>query len=159
MKAVLLLTAAISFIIFPQQPNDEIIIDSVLTRWHNAAAQADEDVYFGLMTDESIFLGTDATERWSKQEFIKWSEPYFNRDSAWKISAAKRFIIVRPGDFIAWFDEDLTTSMGPARGSGVLIKEGDEWKIAHYNLALTIPNDIIPQVKALVEESLSANKN
>jgi len=47
---------------------------------------------------------------------------------------------------MAWFDELLDTWMGACRGSGVLRKTSDGWKIAHYNLALTVPNEKMNQV-------------
>ena len=40
-------------------------INGVLDQWHIAAAQANFDKYFGLMTDDAVFIGTDATENWS----------------------------------------------------------------------------------------------
>src|SRR5690349_16554349 len=46
---------------------DEKAIGAVLDDWHAAAAAADEERYFGLMTEDSVFLGTDATERWDKK--------------------------------------------------------------------------------------------
>ena len=33
-----------------------------LDNWHKAAAEANYDNYFNAMSDESIFIGTDATE-------------------------------------------------------------------------------------------------
>jgi hypothetical protein len=41
----------------------------------------------------------------------------------------------------AWFDELLNTQMKICRGSGVLVKIGQEWKIKQYVLSMTIPND------------------
>jgi len=38
------------------------------------------------------------------------------------------------------------------RGSGVLIKEGNTWKIAHYVLSMTIPNDNIDEVVNIKEK-------
>jgi hypothetical protein len=38
------------------------------------------------------------------------------------------------------------------RGSGVLIKEGKNWKIAHYVLSMTIPNDTIDEVVKIKEK-------
>ncbi|MYH08244.1 MAG: nuclear transport factor 2 family protein, partial [Rhodothermaceae bacterium] len=41
-------------------------IESVLDDFHLAASEADYDRYFGHLAEESIFLGTDITERWTK---------------------------------------------------------------------------------------------
>ena len=58
---------------------------------------------------------------------------------------------------VAWFDERLrSTKYGEMRGSGVLIRRGDEWKIAHYNRAFTVPNalanDLVELRKELLEK-------
>jgi hypothetical protein len=46
------------------------------------------------------------------------------------------------------------------RGSGVLVKIGKEWKIKHYVLSMTIPNDNVTEVvkiKASIEDTLLKN--
>jgi hypothetical protein len=40
---------------------------------------------------------------------------------------------------------------GTCRGSGVLRKIGDDWRIAHYNLSFTIPNDAAADVVTLIK--------
>jgi len=131
-------------------------IDTLLTKWHHAAAVADAETYFGYLAENAIFLGTDAKERWTKGEFKKWAEPYFKRKSAWKIYATERNIYLSNDKTFAWFDEVLVAGFGPARGSGILIKIKDGWKIKHYNLAMTIPNEIVKDVKLMVEKQLNS---
>jgi hypothetical protein len=41
-------------------------------------------------------------------------------------------------------------SLGPSRGSGVLVKRPRGWKIAQYNPAIVIPNEKLDAVKAIV---------
>ena len=53
---------------------------------------------------------------------------------------------------MAWFDELLDTWMQLCRGSGVAVKTPDGWKIAHYVLSLTMPNDTIQEAIALKRE-------
>jgi hypothetical protein len=134
--------------------NEDRTIDSLLTKWHQSAKIADAENYFGFIKDDGIFMGTDATERWTKSEFMEWSKPYFNRESAWNIYSLNRQIFIHHTNTFAWFDEELYSDLGPARGSGVLLKENDGWKLAHYNLALTIPNEIVTEIKQLVEQEL-----
>ncbi len=62
------------------------VIDTVMNRWHHAAAVADEDVFFGLMTENCDYIGTDPSEHWKRDELKKWSEKFFQRDSAWDFS-------------------------------------------------------------------------
>jgi len=130
-------------------------IDRVLTAWHKAAAEADEIVYFGTLAPQAVFLGTDAGERWTKEEFEKWAAPYFQRSSAWIFRAEKRWITVAPDGRTAWFDELLySESYWTCRGSGVLRRIGGKWLICQYNLAFTIPNAVTREIKPLVEKAL-----
>jgi len=131
-------------------------IDTLLTNWHHAAAVADAKTYFGYLADDAIFLGTDVKERWTKVEFKKWAKPYFKRKSAWNIYATERNIYLSDDKTFAWFDEVLKAGFGPARGSGILIKTKGGWKIKHYNLAMTIPNETVKDVKSLVEKQLNS---
>lgn len=131
---------------------DEEKITTLLDNWHQAAATADEEVFFGSMTDDAIYLGTDATERWTKDEFEKWSKFAFDKESAWAFTPSKRTIYFSDNQKTAWFEESLDTWMGECRGSGVLRKEKGAWKIQHYNLAVTIPNDLVKCFVHLVEK-------
>ncbi len=117
-------------------------IGAVLDDWHDAAAKADLERYFGHLAEESVFLGTDATERWSKAEFLAYAKPHFDKGKAWSFKAKRRSVILASEAPLAWFDEDLETKgLGPARGSGVMVLKGGTWQIAHYNLTITVPNE------------------
>jgi len=118
-------------------------VGAVLDAWHGAAAAADEEKYFSFFTPDAVFLGTDATERWTRDEFRKWAHPHFAKGKAWSFRTVARWISFAPDRSVAWFDETLDTpNMGPCRGSGVLVRAGDAWKIAQYNLSIPIPNDL-----------------
>ena len=122
-------------------------VAAVLDDWHKAAAAADEPRYFGHFTADAVFLGTDATERWSRDEFRAWAKPYFSKGKAWSFKPVSRHISFSKDGTLAWFDEALDTpNLGPSRGSGVLVKEGNTWKIAQYNLSVPIPNDLMGEV-------------
>lgn len=127
-------------------------IGAVIDDWHDAAAQADEERYFGHLTEDAVFLGTDATERWSKAEFQEYAHPHFARGSAWAFRSARRDVVVDPRGRLAWFDEDLETeNLGPARGSGVLRRGTDGvWRIVQYNLTITIPNERFGEVREVL---------
>ena len=134
-------------------------ISATLDDWHDAAARADEERYFRHFTSDAVFLGTDATERWDTAAFRAYAHPHFARGKAWSFRAVRRAIRVAPGGLYAWFDEDLDTpNMGPARGSGVLVRgtTGEPWRIAQYNLSLTIPNDRMKEVKSLLSGAAPA---
>ncbi|WP_371815881.1 nuclear transport factor 2 family protein [Flavobacterium sp. CS20] len=117
-----------------------------------AAAEADLKTYQNLMTEDAVFIGTDATEYWQGQAFIDFAKPYFDRGKAWTFHKLERHIYIGKSKQTAWFDELLDTQMGICRGSGVLVQVDGEWKIKHYVLSITIPNDNVDEVKALKDE-------
>ncbi len=128
-------------------------IDKTLTDWHKAAADADLQGYFGKMTEDAIYLGTDAGEHWTKAEFHKFCKPHFDKGKAWNFKAESRTIYYTKNSKIAWFDEVLDTWMGDCRGSGVLVfKKNEGWKIKHYNLAVAVPNDVIKEYIKLLKK-------
>jgi len=127
-------------------------INTVLDAWHKSAAEANFETYFEAMTNESVFIGTDASENWKNNEFKEFSKPYFDKGKAWNFTSVKRTIYIYKDGKVAWFDELLDTWMGICRGSGVLIKNENNWKIEHYVLSLTIPNDNIDEVIKINKE-------
>lgn len=138
-----------SFFALKAQKNN-VAIDKLMTDWHRAAAIADFDAYFGALHENSIYMGTDATERWTKKEFIAFAKPFFDRKKAWDFKAIDRHIALSKDGKTAWIDEVLsTTNMSLCRGSGVLILENGKWKIMQYVLSMTIPNEISNEVTKL----------
>jgi len=128
-------------------------ITSSLNSWHQAATEANFETYFDLMTDDAIFVGTDATERWTISEFKTYTKPHFDAGKAWDFTVLERTIYSDNSDtIIAWFEEHLNTQMGICRGSGVLQKVGDTWKIKHYVLSIAVPNEHVAQLTALKKE-------
>jgi hypothetical protein len=128
-------------------------IGRVLEDFHDAAAESDEARYFGHFTADAVFLGTDATERWGVEAFRKYAHPHFEKGKGWAFRAVRRAVVIDRSRAVAWFDEDLSTAnLGPARGSGVLVRAspGGAWKIAQYNLAITVPNERFDAVKRLL---------
>lgn len=132
-------------------------INSTLDAWHKAAAEANYNAYFSLMADDAVFIGTDATENWDKTAFQAYAKPHFDKGKAWSFTALERHIYFDATGKTAWFDELLNTQMKICRGSGVLVKIGTEWKIKHYVLSMTIPNDNsneVIKVKASLEDAM-----
>ena len=133
------------------------LISSVLDSFNKAAAIADFDGYFSFFTDNAIFIGTDAKEYWTKETFMAWAKPFFDKKKTWNFKAIKRNIYFGRNADIAWFDELLHTQMKICRGSGVLVKQNNEWKIQQYVLSMTIPNekvDEIVKIKGPLEDSV-----
>ncbi|MEO0555842.1 MAG: nuclear transport factor 2 family protein [Bacteroidota bacterium] len=132
-------------------------IHKILDDWHKAAADADFEKYFSYFeNDSSIFMGTDATERWTIAEFKPWSKPYFDRGKAWSFKVTERVVYFSKDGKTSWFDEALDTpNLGPSRGTGVLIRTSDGWKIAHYNLTVPIPNELVGNVVEQIDSVLN----
>ena len=128
-------------------------INASLEKWHKAAADANFEEYFGLMTEDGVFIGTDATENWQNKEFREFSKPYFDKGKAWSFTTLERTIYPQSNSEIAWFDELLSTQMGICRGSGVMEQVGDTWKVKHYVLSIAIPNDNVTEVTALKKQT------
>jgi len=124
---------------------------ATLDRFHAAAAAADEAAYFALFAEGGVFLGTDGKERWTVPEFRAYAHPRFASGKAWSFRAARRNVSVR-GD-MAFFDEELETqNLGPARGTGVLVRDKqNEWKVAQYNLSIPIPNERFAEVRKVLD--------
>ena len=150
--------AAAWSISLPAQSPDAIFatgaVGAVIDGWHAAAAAADEEKYFSAFTPDAVFLGTDGGERWTRDEFRRYAHPYFARGKAWSFKSVARWISFAPDRSVAWFDEALETpNLGPCRGSGVLVRAGDTWKIAQYNLSIPIPNELVDDFKKRIAES------
>lgn len=136
----------------------EEAINKVLDAWHKAAADANFDTYLSKMTDDAIFIGTDATENWAGKEFKDFAKPYFDKGKAWSFTALERNVFISEYGDIAWFDEVLDTQMELCRGSGVLKKIDDTWKISHYVLSIAIPNKNVSEIIQLKKENDSILK-
>ena len=138
-------------------PDDDVAVARALDGFHDAAAHADFERYFAYWTDRSVFLGTDATERWVGQEFKDFAKPYFDQGKGWKYVPRDRRVTLSADGSVAWFDELLDNEKyGVCRGSGVLLREGKGWKIVQYNLAFMVPNDLADKVTGLIREGAKA---
>ncbi|MBS3993882.1 MAG: nuclear transport factor 2 family protein [Bacteroidetes bacterium] len=123
-----------------------------LNRWHIDVANYDFDAYFGKMSNNSIFIGTDASENWTIQQFKEFAKPHFDKKKTWDFMVLERNLYFNTKGDIAWFDELLDTWMGVCRGSGVLSKKNNNWKIEHYVLSIVIPNENVSKVVELKKE-------
>jgi len=136
------------------QSQIELEINELLNNWHKSASEANFDTYFETMDSISIYIGTAASENWTKEEFAKFSKPYFDKGKAWNFIPIERNIYLSKNGDIAWFDELLNTWMGICRGSGVLEKSNSKWKIKHYVLSVSIPNE---DIKTVVSDKIKTD--
>jgi len=130
-------------------------VSQTLDSFHDAAAVADEDRYFAILPDDAVFLGTDATERWTGEEFRAFAMRYFERETAWTYIPLRRYVTLSEDGKIAWFDEVLdNASYGECRGSGVLSKRNGSWVLLQYNLTVPVPNDLMGRVAKQIRAHL-----
>ncbi len=123
--------------------DDEQLVAATLNTLHQAASDADYEAYSSVFAADAIFLGTDATERWTRDQFMGYAKPYFDQGRGWTYVMVERHVSIAADGATAWFDERLdNASYGETRGSGVLIKESGEWKISQYNLTIPMPNEL-----------------
>lgn len=126
---------------------------AVIDALHQAAREADGATYFSLFTPEARFIGTDATERWTVDEFRAYADPYFSRGQGWDYRVVSRDISILPMECrcVAVFDEVLdNAAYGTTRGSGVLRLTDDGWKIDQYVLSFAVPNDVARDVVGVI---------
>ena len=165
MKKLILLTSAISIAatLYVNQPSaintadETAIINTLLNDWHAAAGKADYKAYFDKISADAHYMGTDATENWTTEAFAAFAKPHFDKGKAWNFKTLERHVFFNKDGKTAWFDELLDTQMKICRGSGVLEKEGKVWKIKHYVLSMTVPNEVSKEViplKAKYEDAL-----
>ena len=147
MKNILPLLILILFLGCQSKNDDEIIsfLNQKIDNWHDAASKGNFDNYFNFIANDGIFIGTDISERWTKKEFADFSQPYFEKGKAWSFSAKERTIRLNKIKTIAWFDEVLDTWMGDCRSTGVLRINNGQWQLEHYQLSVTIDNDLMPK--------------
>src|SRR5437868_6029502 len=90
--ALLVMTVPLS----ASEPSTKEITDT-LDRFHQAASKADGQVYFDLFAPEGIFIGTDASERWTVEEFKKYASPHFSKGKGWTYVPRDRHVDFAPG--------------------------------------------------------------
>ena len=119
-------------------------LGATLDALHAAASRADGPAYFGLFTPDAVFIGTDATERWTLPEFRAYAAPHFAQGKGWTYRPrVRRFGSRHACADVAWFDEILDSeNYGTSRGTGVLVRGPGGWRVAQYALTFPIPNDL-----------------
>lgn len=130
---------------------DPAAVEAVLNRYHESASKADGAAYFALFAPECILMGTDATERWTVEQFKGYAMPYFSKGEGWTYVVKERHVAFSPQGDVAWFDEILDNkSYGICRGTGVLRKAGTAWLICQYQLTIPVPNELAARIVKLI---------
>ena len=132
---------------------DHLKVKLVLSTWHLDASQGNYESYFDAMSDDSVFLGTDASERWTKEEFMGYAREPFSDGNGWTYTQVESHIALDADGNTAWVDEILKNEKyGILRGTSVLRKVNDRWKIEHYSLTFLVPNEKAGEVVEVIAE-------
>lgn len=127
------------------QQEDAIIeaVNAVLDDFHIAAANGDKARYLNHMIDDAIFMGTDEQERWPKNpDFSSYVDSRFRDGRGWAYRPVERHVRTDQRTNVAWFDEVIfSETNGRFRGTGVLVLESGQWKIAHYAMSFLVYNE------------------
>lgn len=131
-------------------------ISETLDKFHQAASEADGTTYFSLLTPHATFIGTDAIETWTVDEFKAFAEPYFGEGRGWTYTKTFRRIDIAEHGKTAWFVEMLyNKTYGETRGTGVLELTPTGWRISQYHLTIPIPNDLAKEMTSQIKAHLS----
>lgn len=138
-----------------QSSTDVAEIERVLDDFHDAAAHGDNERYLGHLTDDAVFMGTDEWERWPKHpDFVDYVGSRFHDGRGWSYRSVDRHVNIADAGDIAWFDEVIySPSSGRFRGTGVLVHQGDTWKIAHYAMSFLVFNEDWEKVIELTKKT------
>ena len=129
------------------EQKDDLAIHLQLDRLHQMASQAN-------MVTREMQQGTMPA---NDGLFQMNSKAVFSRPRVDWLPTIERHIMGE--DSVRWFDELLwNEKLGPCRGSGVMVKVGDEWLVSHYVLSLAVPNQIAGEVGRLPLKKRGAYK-
>ncbi|NHZ98271.1 nuclear transport factor 2 family protein [Massilia sp. CCM 8734] len=126
-------------------------INAFIDEWHDDAAHA-RPAYFDKMAKHGVYIGTDKTELWNRDQFKAWARRFFDKGSAWSFKATRRNVYMSADKKFIWFDELLDTQMGVCQASGVMHKTDKGFEIAHYQLSIAVPNPVAGQVTKTIKE-------
>lgn len=129
---------------------DERAIHAMLDDFHQAAADADRERYLDHFAPGGVFMGTDDWERWPLRDFRGYVAKRFDGGTGWTYRPRDRHIAFAGDGDTAWFDEiAVSPRWGRFRGTGVVQRTADGWKIAHYSLTALVPNERFQEVAAI----------
>jgi len=125
-------------------------VNAFVDAWHQDAAHA-RPAFFDKIASDGIYIGTDKTERWTREAFREWAKPAFARPVAWAFTPLHRNVRVSPDRTFVWFDQQVRSSMGILQATGVMRPAADSFEMVHYQLSIAVPNEIIPEVTGAIK--------
>jgi ketosteroid isomerase-like protein len=115
--------------------------DAALDALHKAAEEKNPAAFAALLTDDVVFLGIDGGARLEGESARDFFSESFDDGQGWAYRSSDRAMYLSVDGGVAWFDEVLVNGeTGSRRGTGVLVRQGEDWKLAQYNLMM-LPAD------------------
>jgi hypothetical protein len=125
-------------------------VNAFVDEWHDDAAHA-RPAYFDKIASDGVYIGTDKSERWTRDVFREWAKSAFARPVAWAFTPLHRHVQFSADRTFIWFDEQVRSSMGTLQASGVMRPRGETFEIVHYQLSIAVPNEVIPEVTGTIK--------
>ncbi|PKH00062.1 nuclear transport factor 2 family protein [Paraglaciecola sp. MB-3u-78] len=144
-----------------QTTTENQAISQLMDGLHYAASQADLDGYLGSFTPTGVFMGTDDWERWTRpitlDEYVK---ERFKEGTGWTYTSVERHINFADDGQTAWLDEIIVSKKwGRFRGTGVVTKQNNTWKIAHYSMSVLVANEAFVDISKINQKAFEARKS
>jgi hypothetical protein len=137
--------------------NNYTMADGAPTNTLNALYQAgienNATAFLALLSADAVFIGMDGSDRLQGQSLRRFLSERFSQQEGWGYLSRDRELRVSEDGSVAWFEESLAhDALGRGWGSGVMINSSEGWKIAQYNLAVSVPNDTAPSALPISQE-------
>lgn len=134
--------------------------EAVLDQFYQAAANADFDRFITIFSKAAVFYGTDASERWSYEEFAPDIQASFGKNGGWDFDQKERTLTLSQNGDVAWFAElsHFNNTDYLLRPTGVMQREDGQWKIVQLVMGIPIPNALYPPVLQGLQATRSGPK-
>jgi len=118
--------------------------DAALDALHKAGADANSEAFEALLAQDVVFLGVDGAARLEGPSARDFFSEHLMQGNAWAYRSIERETRLSTDGSVAWFDETLQhDQLGRGRGTGVLIRSSEGWKLAQYNLIVPLPGGAV----------------
>lgn len=130
------------------------LIDEKMDDFHDAADKGDKVRYLNHFAEDAVFMGTDDWERWPFKKFSEYVSGRFKDGKGWSYKPVQRFTSFSDTKELAWVDEIVESQQwGRFRGTAVLAKTAQGWRLKHYSLTMLVPNEAWPGVSEVTKKA------
>lgn len=119
--------------------------ETTLDALHKAGADANAAAFESRLAEDVVFLGIAGAGRLEGQAAREFFAVHLAQERIWAYRSSQREIRASADGNVAWFDETLEhDELGIGRGTGVLVRSREGWKVAQYNLTVPIIDGAAP---------------